>query len=419
MAIGRFSRVIIPAGVVSVALGVSAAAILATTQGRTTPADLVPGVPVDLVQGAEARDHGVMVRATAASFSGTGTYVRLQLEFDDTSGVNIANVRRVVVPQDGKGGSPEWVAGLAPVVLGAFGKSDTTVRMQPITGPQPLAIFITAIDVQLVSGETTRINGNWRLAIDVPKDYQAATRVESLQGPAALDQGVGVSVLSALRSRSETLVTVQVSGLESPVVLGEPALVVGNRRLTGGVVDRKEQGTVLTLSFPPTAFGQDARLVLGPFTTEAAGRDAFTSIDLARVFGRQHVTGQLRESAAIGPGDIASANWATSPVRAVDFVSALENGVAAPLIRFTFVGNVERSRSEDLRAVLPSGKVVVANGWGSSYRKDGSGTIFEGTSDVSYSLASFEEWNGVVTIFHGKQSKIIRGEWSSVLSPAR
>lgn len=389
---------------------------------RVTASDgVLPGVPVDIVQKTEATDSGITLRAGESSFSGTGTYIRFQVVLDPTTGIDLDNVARILVPQDGKGGSPEWTSNRAPVVLGANGGTETTLRMPPIQSTGPLQIRITALDFVSFDLETTRVNGDWALTIQLPDDLTGVGRLEQLSLGSAMDEGIEVNVLSALRSRSETVITVQAKDASgaAPVLLTQPVLLAGDSRLMGGVVDTKEDGSVLTFSFPPTPFGSPVTLELGPWTRVAGAGPDFTTVDLGRVLQRQGVRGKRGESAAISPADILSRDASTSPVLSVTFGAGQDNGVLTPMITFILKGNYEWAAPRDLAAVKPDGSVAIPKSWGSSYRKDAAGTVTGGTSNFSYELFSLDEWDGVVTIHHGNASSIVRGDWGITLKPVK
>ncbi len=244
--------------------------------------------PLQTAQDASATDAGITIKLTGATFSGTGTWVQFVATGEDEA--RFPGVTTVTVPAEGLVG-----AGLTPIDAGdgmlvrPRGGGPVILRFAPVAPGASPAVHIRSVDLAFNDGRTLRVNGEWTLPLVVPGSLHEALRIERLVArntSSVAEGGISVRLLSAVRSSSETLVTVEVVAEEPVVMLAEPVLVAGSDRLTGGVLRSMEDGRVLELGFPPTPFGTSPAVVLGPWTIASGPADVFTDINVPSVLSR-------------------------------------------------------------------------------------------------------------------------------------
>jgi len=374
--------------------------------------------PLQTAQDASATDAGITIKLIGATFSGTGTWVQFVATVEDDA--RFPGVTTVTVPAEGL-----VDAGLTPidagdgVLLQPRGGGPVILRFAPLVpGVSPL-VRIRSVDLAFKDGGTLRVNGDWTLPLVVSGSLHEALRIERLvarNASSVAEGGISVRLLSAVRSSSETLVTVEVVAEEPVVMLAEPVLVVGSDRLTGGVLRSMEDGGVLELGFPPTPFGTSPIVVLGPWTIASTPAEVFSDINVPAVLSRGVPDESGKLLVEVAAGDIIGSAPGQSPVRFVELGRITRVGSSTEAIAFHLAGNFEAA--ENVHAVLPGGTAAVTAGSISEYRKDQGGAVFAGTTAFWFPYRP-ADWEGTVRLYHGTGGRIIRGSWALSLEPAR
>lgn len=167
--------------------------------------------PLQTAQDASATDAGITIKLTGATFSGTGTWVQFVATVEDEA--RFPGVTTVTVPAEGLVG-----AGLTPIDAGdgmlvrPRGGGPVILRFAPVAPGASPAVHIRSVDLAFNDGRTLRVNGEWTLPLVVPGSLHEALRIERLvarNASSVAEGGISVRLLSAVRSSSETLVTVE------------------------------------------------------------------------------------------------------------------------------------------------------------------------------------------------------------------
>ncbi|GAB4327711.1 MAG: hypothetical protein Kow0010_11300 [Dehalococcoidia bacterium] len=397
--------VLIAGGAIVAGATVAGAVIM---RGGNSEGGLPPAL--DVRQDAVAEDGGIRVEALAAAFSGTGTFVELVVTITGNDytddGVTILRVKR-----EHLGGTlrqPATGAGLATVPGRAI-----IVRFDPLLPGEDAVLRITGFELQLAAGGRTMIAGRWELPITTPHDLASRLRLENLTGASATDAGIRVAIEGAVRSTTETLITIRVDS-EMPVNhLGQPVMIADGRRLLGGLVAEREDGRLMTYTFPFTDFGQPAEIRFGPFVSRDATLAGSVQIDLGAVIARAGLTGTDDDRAEIVSVDFVSRSGAAPEPTHVGFLNLYNVG---PNIVFHIPGI--REDREGWTIVSANGEELPVGYMGYGYQKDQSGVIHSPGTDVGVIYGTFDNLDGIVTItYEGATEEVVRGEWVIQLTP--
>lgn len=411
-------RVLQVGGLAPAAAGVAAGVLLLVDGSVLQEEDRGGQLPaLDVTQGAVASSGGVTLRAESAAFSGTSTFLRLSAEIGAPADEPGAEVRAFAIAEESASQSTLFPIGSSPWFPVAGGKSAAVVlRFAPVTSPSPPSIVVTAIDIRRANGEVTRINGMWRLDLELPRDLAAALRTERLvPGAAAEDQGIRVTVVSAIRSASETAVTIAIdSEGEEVTQLGQPIVISRGQRFEGAEVESKEQGRVVSFVFPPTSFGTAAELQMGPFARPSEDTASFTDIDLGAIISRHQPEPRSEDSVVVSPGEIETKG--ASPVISFKFSTSTLEGDGSATIVIRLAGNYEK-QPEQLTILDANGRQLERGYVISSYRKDVAGAVVAGTTAAEFRYSDLGQLDGIIRIYHGAGQAIIRGGWKITLSP--
>lgn len=417
-----------PVGVAAAVLALVAAGVVAVTFSRESG-----GVPprLDVPQKATATDQGITLMVTAAAFSGTETFVEVSADLSgvpeqEREGVVVLGVPRPYFSRSTI--QPSGDSGSIPLRPGG----SSVLHFGPIPPTGEVTIHIAGIELYFPGDRKRLLQGDWTVTLDVPGNRAELLRVEELAaGSTVSDGGVTVSVVKAVRSRTETRVTVQIDGPPGVAVLGQPALISGNERLLGVEVDRREGGRMVTFSFPDTRFGTGATITFDAFIAEAEGTGfAWVDVDLGHALLRSGIVEPVyRAVAELRPADVrAVAGWDPQQllVRQVEFggnteVADAEDLPGAPpnIVVFQLSGQYNLIPGGSPFAVrYADGSVVPARGYGENFLRDPSGAVVEAITTVTFIFDSPEQLYGVVRIINNTDSRqLIRGEWAIELAP--
>jgi hypothetical protein len=302
-------------GIAAVTAAVVAAIAAAAGGGEEPAGGVLP--ELDVRQSAVAEDAGVVVAARRAHFSGTATLVELEARLEGTE-----TAARLAIEPTGI----SWSSGPLPDGYGwwsAPAGSPGILRLTPVVPGQEASLEIRRITVFAAEGGTPEVrNGSWKLALDLPADLPKRVRTENLRGASVTDGGVTVTLEGAVRSTSETLITVRVTSAGPVSHVGEPTIVVDGKVLYGGLAAAREEGTLLTYTFPPTPFGSGVEVRFGPFEAHGTaepgerlsnhrpgGGAAAGKRDGAPLAAGDHPDPADRRAAAGGPGPDAAMGW--------------------------------------------------------------------------------------------------------------
>lgn len=409
------------------AAAASAIALLAAVSGggEEPAGGVLPGL--DVRQSAVAEDAGVTIAVRRAHFSGTATLVELEARLEGTE-----TAARLAIEPTGI----SWSSGPLPDGYGwwsAPAGSPGILRLTPVVPGQEASLEIRRITVFAAEGGTPEVrNGSWKLALDLPADLPKRVRTENLRGASVTDGGVTVTLEGAVRSTSETLITVRVTSAGPVSHVGEPTIVVDGKVLYGGLAAAREEGTLLTYTFPPTPFGSGVAVRFGPFEAHGTAERASGSvtIDLGAVLRRANVTAPLspRETIPIPPTDVLRREGRDLTPRWAGFSWGMteNDGPGGPTrthykyLVLAFEGILEDpvGPRAEWTAVTAKGKPLPAGGRGTGYSKDATGTVCCPRTEITLTYDDFNDLLGPVTItYRGAAAPVIRGDWRLKLEP--
>jgi hypothetical protein len=395
-----------------VTIGLAAALLLRdVTQGGSEPfrARQTP-------QDGQSSSADIELAVSGATFSAGSTQLELavdaggyasakQIELKGVSAFVSSFVRGTIQPI----GAPE-----GRLWLGRGGGEPVFHRFSEAPMGQPITVVLTEVVLRTASDEEVRVAGEWTLELAPPKDLRSALQKEDLHAAgAAADQGIALRVIGATRTTAETLVTVAVehsNGEAGIDLLGEALLLVNGETFRGGIQETREEGSVLMFSFPPTPFGEEAQFVAGPWSLRRPGVSAFTDVDLTSV-----LAGVKKGQVLDVPGQVILST--DSPLISVKLAHLTYASAEVRTLQVTLRGNFQSAAESRFVAQLPNGEQVFAQHTNSSYRKDATGAVSYGTTEVDFPLGKVEDWQGVVRFFHGKTDEVIRGDWAITLRP--
>ena len=180
---------------------------------------------IDVAQDASADSQGIKLSATGAAFSGTGTFIQLAASVTSETPPVQVRVRPQFLAQRSVGlppGSPGVGFGVGQPAV---------VRFEALRTDEPPFLGLTALELHYADGSTAIVSGDWRLDLATPADLQHRLRTEQLRAEPVSDGPMRVAVEGAIRSVSETLVTVRFDTTEALTQLGAPFLFSGGERL--------------------------------------------------------------------------------------------------------------------------------------------------------------------------------------------
>jgi hypothetical protein len=400
----RISRVLWPAMAV-------VALVAAACQGLLQEEDDGDRERLTVAQNVEAASGGVRIRIEAAEFSGTGTWLRIVA---DTSGHDGEEHRTESVSVPGEAlmeGSIGLLRDALSIPVAREERGAGVVRLAPIAAGDAPELSFTAVDLTDAAGAVTRVGGEWRLVLAVPGDIEARLRVEELQpGPAAEHRGIRVTPVSAVRSRNETLVTIEIAGPEGVSPLERPSLA-RERRMFGRLLREEDDGRRLTFSFGVTE--EEARLGVEMYSFRTLAPDSREVVlDMAGVMERESVRGRSGEVTPVGPSDHLAST--SEGVRVI----GIEFGRADPLGEVNLLGLRVTGAGPGTGLAwlqLPNGTSLPLRG-STSYAGNGPASTEEMTV-YRFRFGSLEGLRGTVRLVIGDRPEPIDGEWLLEFEP--
>lgn len=356
---------------------------------------------------------GIQLDLESAQFSGSATMLAL--------GVSVARspatpIREIVILRDAFGGGAlQPLADPAGHATGD-GSADFVLRMNPVSGPGDVSLQISKVELVLADGSDRMISGEWKLAVSVPSDVSQHLGAQGLtSGSSASAQGVAASVASAIRSETETLVTVDVQGADGVQSLGVPTLTSGGSQYQGRLLS-SPGGKTLTYQFPPTLMGATATLTLsGAVVPESATGGRFVDVDLQRAMQRDGLSGRAGDDGPLSPSDVVSTNAPTlTPTELAFREGSTGLGVTLTLGSALTPGQFGGGRPT---LTLADGSAVEAEGVTTSFNHDATGAIVSGQSAVFFPVSP-SKITGVVRVSVGSEFHVLPGSWTIQLTPS-
>lgn len=375
--------------------------------------------PLQVPQSARATASGVAVSTLAATFAAGNTLLQVRVDVGELESARSIQVARVSAQAaDFAPGSLRPFASAGDEAILRFSNSSPVIlRLPEVSATGANTVSIARLTVQTQTGESFSLVGPWELEIKTPPDIAARLRSEPLAGGAEItDRGISVQVVGGLRTAAETLITVELTEGDQPAkvdLLDQPRLVASGKTLTGGVAQQRENGSLITFTFPPTAFGEPVKLEFGPLSRRGVGNLAtYSEVDLGAL------RPQLKLNEDVPVPVVSTGGNLESPVLSAALSQTnLASGVVAT-VRITLEGNFQSSATE-IRALLPGGETIRAGELISSYRKSPDGAIGSGTTQVSFERGELSRWTSApVRIYSGGADQIVRGNWSIEVRPA-
>ncbi|PWB45255.1 MAG: hypothetical protein C3F10_08695 [Dehalococcoidia bacterium] len=416
---GRFLLVAV-ASVTLLAIGAVAIA-LAGRDGQPAGGTLPE---LDVKQSGSATDQGITVSLTRAHFSGTATFVELEVraEDNDPSGTGSA-VRAIIDPSDLRLDEAAVESG-----FGGFSAplaSPGVVRLPPLLLRGEGTLQIQSVTL-LAADETPprAVTGEWSIRLEVPGDLASRLRVEHLGGGRIESGGVGISVEGAVRSTSETLLTVRIDSDDPVAQVGQPSMVAAGETLYGGLISRREDGQLLTYSFPPTKFGSMVQVSFGPLERALERTSGSVEIDLAAAMARAGLSGADGQETPLAAADVVRREGVELTPTLLTFTRVISSSggkdSVLPAIRLTFDGAFPPAGGgeESYSAVTALGKALRSGGSGVGYSKDLTGVVCCPRTEMWFFYDSLNDLAETVTVtYRGNPSSLIRGDWRMTLRP--
>lgn len=407
VALGGHARRIILA-----AASAAGAALIASVALGALSVNESGGPRLPYPQNVDASDKGITIHIQDAAFSGTATILAFTA---DIAGNPAASLR---VPRYAYTAASLEPDGPSELAIPVAQSGPALVRFHPAEEGHSPVIEFTAVElIPTPHAPPVTISGHWRAVLQTPADFSSVLRVEHLNvGQGREAAGISVLPLSAVRSASETLLTIAVTSAGGPLDhLGEPLITAGGETYAGGLVSRAEGGKVLTFSFPPTPMGEPIAVRLGPWARVSGDQSSFTDVDFGGIIARNSLQGLPGESASVDKNDVFG-NSDDSPIVAVRITTLGRQSGPVNTLAVVLRGNFE-STAGDMSAVLPDGTTLRPLASSSSYRKDVARTITEGTTEVEFPFSSLSAWSGRVRLYHGTGNELVRGDWTITAAP--
>lgn len=397
----------------AVGAGVAAALVASSGSSPSQPSSQA-GAPFPVAQHSTATASGVQLALNSAQFSGTATMLALTVTPQNPPA---SDVRAITIPMSAFGaGTLHPMGNPLGGAVGTQQSARLIARMTPVDGPGAPTVDITMIDVAMKDGTNRQVAGNWVVTVSPPSNIDALLKKEVLTaGTGASVEGVTASIASAVRSETETLVTIHVAGTPGVQFLGIPTLTVSGKQYQGRLLSAPAGFENLTYSFPPTAFGASATLGLSGAVKPVNTTGGYVDVNLGEAMSRDGLTGKAGEEGVLLDSDVVSENVASLTPTELQFVDAGAQGTGVRITLGTPLtpGQFGGSRPE---LTLPDGSTVGASGVGTGYNHDASGAITSGQSMVTF-LVDPSRVRGVVRISVGSQQEVLPGTWSIGLQP--
>ena len=395
------------ASLAAITAGVSAAVLV--SGGEPAPQGGQVGQPT-IPQNVQVTAAGYTISVRSAEFSGTGSVLEIQVDGPAGASPNdsvtipaSAFIRSSIAPI-----GPEGLT----VPLGKPG----LIRMRPFQSVGAPILLISVIERRDPDGSVQAIEGKWELPLSLGGTAADLLWVDELRpGPAVSDSGVTVRPVRLLRSRSETLVTVELSG---PAGIGQlvlPFTTIRGERTYGARVTQDSDG-LTTFSFPPTERGAPFKFEMGDLIAPAAaGSDGYVDLALGDLIRERGLTGAFKEHAPVESRHLRGAPGSRLEVRTVAFARLSDEVIGSNVLNLTVPGTYDDPQGFSL--VLASGESLTLAGSGSSYSRGPTGDLRQGETLLHFYFESYEKLKGDVRLTFGKPSQILRGAWIVSFDP--
>jgi hypothetical protein len=200
------------------------------------------------------------------------------------------------------------------------------------------------------------------------------------------------------------LVTLSIQG-QGIVQLTQPLLRDGDATLRGEQVATRENGKVVTYSFPATLFGDDLTISVGPFARRGEGKTQRISFDLGGLMARNGLGPSFADRVPVEAVDII--DGPANAITQVDFARTAPGKV--DVLAVTATGNWDNV--PDTKLILSDGSELTIGGNSSGYRQDPTGAITEGETRFWFEFADAQSLRGVATLVVAPSDEIVRGTW--------
>jgi len=301
----------------------------------------------------------------------------------------------------------ELVVGAPPIV----------VRLRPATRSGPFKVEFSAVDIRAGGRAAVRRQGTWSLELERPDDIASALRTEQLSGSGQdTTGGITVRAVSAVRSTTETLVTVELQGPPGIATLALPRLEGSSPAVYGARVGGSSDSGLATFAFPNTPMGGPLRVRFDEFiVTSTADGAQWIDIALGSLLTRQGIEGKPRDTAVVDPSDvIGRSDGLASDVREVWFAGTTDGSLR--LVSFVVSGLYQDVQQFSL--ILSDGREVMATGGGSETGTTATGDIGGGEqSYVQFRFNSIDDLDRNVRLAFGSRSEVVRGPWAVNFEP--
>jgi hypothetical protein len=407
-------------------IGVGVAIALASRGTGKKPSSNAATATV-VSQHATATAGGISIAMTSARFSGTETVVTLAVKPQRASD---GKVPGVTLTPDAIGYS--WrqtnAAGAAhapPVIAVASVRAQVRAEprkredtgswlfvldLGPVHGPGSYQVTVSHVAIAEGDEPSHLVTGPWTLSLSAPADVQSSLMTQALEPaePAAAD-GITVTVESAVRSDSETLVELKSEGAFGAVFLAPPTITASGNTYTGRLIPFGP-GSTMIYTFPAIPARVSASLVLHNAVAPQSGvTDYFSYVDVDRAM--------LNAGLAGSPGDrvpLSSDGVLATPGAPV--ASAVEfrpSGVAVvTLARPLLIGQTGVTGSVDM--TLPDGSAIPSDPLST---QSSSPAPDQGVSQLTFHVGD-AQLHGIVCLSIGKSPAVHSGPWTIQLNPS-
>ena len=364
----RKSLILLSAAAFACASGVLAAVMVSGDEpdrqgGQVSP----PAVP----QKAAASDAGYTVRVLSADFSGTESILELQIDGPGDPSLNDS----VTIP----------AAAFARGSIGAVGPEGLTValgkrglvRMRPHQTTGAPNLSISQMVRRDADGSARTIEGKWDLPLDLGGKAADLLWVDELRpGPTVSDGGVTIRPVRLLRSRSETLVTVELTGPAGITQLALPFTSSGGARVYGARVTQDIDG-LTTFAFPPTERGTPFQFEMGDLIAQPEpGSGGYVDLALGEIIRERGLTGAFKEQAPVEARQLRGTPGSVLTVRTIYFARLSDDVPASNVLNLTVDGTYDDPAGFSLQ--LASGETLILAGSGSGYSRGPTGDTTRG-----------------------------------------
>jgi hypothetical protein len=375
-------------------------------QGGQTSAPVVP-------QHAIASDAGITLMVVAAEFSGTASFLEVDVALDGTLG----EVQRVRIPTAALApGGLRPIEAQAGIVIPVG--EPAILRLAPLTPGEQPRLETSAVDLLRPDMTWKRITGSWTLQLDLGGPAAEVLRLDQMTpGAAIADAGVEVRPVSAVISTTETLVTLEIDGPPGINDLMLPTIVGSSPPVHGARVTW--DGTLATFTFPPVDPGQSLIVDLGELIVSGAPVDAgYVDIDIDGAMTRQGAKGEFAEWLLLDPGDLSIAEGAEFQPYQAQFVKTSVDIDGSNAINISVTGSYDDPANSTL--TLADGTVLRIRGSGTDYPLDPSSNITTGSTYLTFVFEDLDKLRqGPVRLAVGSSpSTVLRGNWSVTFNPA-